>query len=1543
MAKSKNSKILAMALCASVMAGIYASPVMAADTSIEAGDSSITVTDTGNNGKITVKADGTTIGTATKSAIVIGSTDKEQTITINGKYFTLSSSGALTAKGITSQGGNFYVKDASGNTKFTVTTTGAVTANNNITTQGGGLYVKSSDGKTTNFSVTNSGAVTANAVTAKGAIIGNNGITSKKTTTTGTAFTDASNARGLDKFNSAMNSLDAQKTVGNQAVYNSSLGYTDSKYSTINGQSINDFNSNRVWIGNNSNYDTAKQQEQSYSTSNATVTNNEKGLSVSSTKSTESVTVTESFEKESVEAEYASAQANGATKGNVNVNKNNGTTTYKVTYTDTDIKNSFSNTSDNGLSFSKTSTQKKAEYTQEIDLEKYYEDKANNNWNATEVKYTQTDTTNNMSQNNGAFSMSGTVQTNNFANQDDFTSGKYADGTKTSNSISGSNGSISLSASKDYVDYTDNIEAGKVGYNQADTKTTVSSSISVNTASGSSAEDASGTITMSNSKVNYDYGEYNEFGKPSSTDTKYEYNAKATLGKGDYTVSGTKYDDNGEAISAGSLKVNSSGTALSQTDYKADGNKSASVTLNNGVAAVSGSDSVSLKSGSYGFAATNDGAIDINGKNFDVSTSGALTLNNGTNNTLTVGTNGTLTNVAQSGEYTNTLTNSYNGLTSKVVNGENSSTVTNNYNGLTTTVKGSGNTVTSSTTYTGIVDRFVDADGTHSVTTNGNGTTFAASGSNGSGSTVINGGTITTGSTTINGSGISIGSGTTIANGAITTNTLNVETINLGKAIYDKNGNPVYDLTINADGSASFAGKNFTVAKNGALTDTVSYTNATSDKYTGTLKTNYSSNTIGNKLQKQDGTTQETTLTTAYGSGSLLHKENGTQTAGVTVAAAGATLAGNTSTYVKANNDGTIDINGKNFDVSTSGALTLNNGTNNTLTVGTNGTLKNVAQSGEYTNTLTNSYNGLTSNAVYGENSSVVTNNYKGLTTTVKGNGNTVTSSTTNTGIVDRFVDADGTHSVTTNGNGTTFAASGNNGSGSTVINGGTITTGSTTITSDSITTKTLNVDKIVLGDKIVDKETGNVIGGELEIGANGSIKIDNANTDAVEFNATKTALSANYGGTSLNMNSKGFNLNNGTGADAASLVLNANGFAFKGSLSLGAGSDVKYTGGNYGTLAKLDATVKDIYDRTDGIYKDSEGNTVISNETGTWNDTTQKTEYNGEGSKVVVGDNGTTFENGAGNGTTNIDGSKITSDANGTISGGSGSSTNSIENPFGSSTSNGEETVYDGENGNTNTVNSSGMTVTNGTSTTVIDAEKVDTTTGNFSNKVTVGSEGNQTVITGGDVTVDNSVTVGGVGGTSIKHDEVRVGADENGQGGSYMNDTDVVSGAGNSLNQTAERVGHLENRVGELEDRIDKVGAMAAAIANLRTMGYDPAAPTEVAVGIGQYRDETGAALGLFHYPNRDFMLSLSVSTSGDEVMGGIGATWKFGRKSPEKVAEIKKAQAEADARRAEEAKLAKAEEMKQAAKEAKIKAQQERHAKLAAERAAQAEAAK
>ena len=385
--------------------------------------------------------------------------------------------------------------------------------------------------------------------------------------------------------------------------------------------------------------------------------------------------------------------------------------------------------------------------------------------------------------------------------------------------------------------------------------------------------------------------------------------------------------------------------------------------------------------------------------------------------------------------------------------------------------------------------------------------------------------------------------------------------------------------------------------------------------------------------------------------------------------------------------------------------------------------------------------------------------------------------------------------------------------------------------------------------------------------------------------------------------------------------VINVSGnIGFNGSnVHFSYGSDGKTTtlGGLALTVDQIATDVSAIKEKTDHITVDDKGNVTISAD---------------DGSSLTVGKDGTSTGQGG----------QVTTDGNHTVNGdldvdGSGQIDKDL-------TVGGDLEVGGSITTGNTTIDGSGMTVGDGT--TITDG-KVSSTEGAFGNiNSNTGTIGNatfgkdNTIFGTGDnqTTINNDgVTVGGDKGTSIKNDSISVGD------GGYIGDGDVRSGEGVSLNQTAERVGHLENRIGELEDRIDKVGAMAAAIANLRTMGYDPAAPTEVAVGIGQDRDETGAALGLFHYPNRDFMLSLSVSTSGDEVMGGIGATWKFGRKSPEKVAEIKKAQAEADARRAEEAKLAKAEEMKQAAKEAKIKAQQERHAKLAAERAAQAEAAK
>ena len=582
-----------------------------------------------------------------------------------------------------------------------------------------------------------------------------------------------------------------------------------------------------------------------------------------------------------------------------------------------------------------------------------------------------------------------------------------------------------------------------------------------------------------------------------------------------------------------------------------------------------------------------------------------------------------------------------------------------------------------------------------------------------------------------------------------------------------------------------------------------------------------------------------------------------------------------------------------------------------------------------------------------------------------------------------------GTSEVVLNSNNGAVFTNGE-GNGETVINGGSVTTG--TITADD-----LHVDNIYLGNQIVDEE-GNVVGSDLAIGADGSIKIDNADTHAVEFNATKTALSANYGGTSLNMDSNGFNLSN---ANNTSFSLGNDGFAFAGPVHLGKGTQVEFRhNGTDISLSSLVNRVENLEQKTQGIsFDETTGSTTIADKVGT-----DGVESN---NSMTVGNNGTTFENGT-DSKTNINGGAIDADSSSigdNVSGGSGSGSNGMAGD-GTYTDGSEHSGHfvDGDNSYefTNDANGFTGTVTDGKNTTIIKNGAMGSNTtvtgdGNTSasSGVGIGNDGAfiSDSVTNGDMTVTevkdkngSATTVKDANGSSTVSQDTKgqtvstgtgtsvntgndFGVTDNETGKSiYMSDIghveDIDSEIQNSdgskttvvdaVNNEAEirrneiervdgRINNLENRVGELEDRIDKVGAMAAAIANLRTMGYDPAAPTEVAVGIGQYRDETGAALGLFHYPNRDFMLSLSVSTSGDEVMGGIGATWKFGRKSPEKVAEIKKAQAEADARRAEEAKLAKAEEMKQAAKEAKIKAQQERHAKLAAERAAQAEAAK
>ena len=106
--------------------------------------------------------------------------------------------------------------------------------------------------------------------------------------------------------------------------------------------------------------------------------------------------------------------------------------------------------------------------------------------------------------------------------------------------------------------------------------------------------------------------------------------------------------------------------------------------------------------------------------------------------------------------------------------------------------------------------------------------------------------------------------------------------------------------------------------------------------------------------------------------------------------------------------------------------------------------------------------------------------------------------------------------------------------------------------------------------------------------------------------------------------------------------------------------------------------------------------------------------------------------------------------------------------------------------------------------------------------------------------------------------------------------------------INQVVERntsdTKELKEAISSVSSETQRVGAHAAAMAALKPIQYDPMEPTQVMAGIGNYRGETAAALGLAHYTNENTMLNVGVSLGGTHNMVNAGVTHKFGY-SPEK----------------------------------------------------------
>ena len=500
-----------------------------------------------------------------------------------------------------------------------------------------------------------------------------------------------------------------------------------------------------------------------------------------------------------------------------------------------------------------------------------------------------------------------------------------------------------------------------------------------------------------------------------------------------------------------------------------------------------------------------------------------------------------------------------------------------------------------------------------------------------------------------------------------------------------------------------------------------------------------------------------------------------------------------------------------------------------------------------------------------------------------------------------------------------------------------------TTINGGTISTDTLNVERINLGEDILDSN-GNPHGSNLSMDKQGNFSAAGGNFKVTGGSgADKGAFTNTVGNTTLQTDNAGASMK------------------FDNTAAEGGVTSEVAVGKNKATVAAGDKA-------SFVANTDNGGSATITGGTQTVTTTGKGTVFENSAHKTPFVENGatTTIING-----NEITTGKITTDqlvitgqgnahGNGSIAfGGNGT----IKSDINDGTTNGKntsfETTLDGVNtkvtngttttenkvtaeGNSNTVKqddkhksefnqgltSIGGVVTNGE---IKVAQKLDGATGLLTNEVTDANGSSKLEQSGTGLTYTDSANAGNA--TRIDSSDVSIGSatepdkrinlsdlgqidnldGELTKRDEYKNNPTAVGGINAEAAIRREEVARLDGRINDVNDRVNKVGAMAAAIASLKSIGYDPQAPSEFSIGLGQYKGETGVAMGFFHYPNKNFMINVSLSTAGGETMGGIGATWRFGHKSPQKLLEE---QREAQAKK----ELAAAEKYQAAAKLAK-----------------------
>lgn len=512
-----------------------------------------------------------------------------------------------------------------------------------------------------------------------------------------------------------------------------------------------------------------------------------------------------------------------------------------------------------------------------------------------------------------------------------------------------------------------------------------------------------------------------------------------------------------------------------------------------------------------------------------------------------------------------------------------------------------------------------------------------------------------------------------------------------------------------------------------------------------------------------------------------------------------------------------------------------------------------------------------------------------------------------------------------------------------------------TTINGGTISTDTLNVERINLGEDILDSN-GNPHGSNLSMDKQGNFSAAGGNFKVTGGSgADKGAFTNTVGNTTLQTGTTGasmkFNNTAATDGVTSEVTVEAN----KATVAAGEkasfvattdnGGTATITGGTQTVTTTDKGTVFENSAHKTAFVDNGATNTIINgNEITTGKITTDqlvitgKGNADGNGGSIAFGGNGT-----------------IKSDINDGTANGQKTSFETTLNGVNTKVTDGTTTTENKVTaaGNSNTVKqddkhksefnqgltSIGGVVTNGE---IKVAQKLDGATGLLTNEVTDANGSSKLEQSGTGLTYTDSANAGNA--TRIDSSDVSIGSATNdkdrinlsdlGQiddldqeirdNEVYKNNETAVGGINAEAairrgeverldNRISEEVTRLDGRINDVSDRVNKVGAMAAAIASLKSIGYDPQAPSEFSIGLGQYKGETGVAMGFFHYPNKNFMINVSLSTAGGETMGGIGATWRFGHKSPQKLLEE---QREAQAKK----ELAAAEKYQAAAKLAK-----------------------